>query len=158
MVISDEVTIEPCGAEQAMEIHRLTQLAFEEHLVLDPPSGAPSETLEGVTAELAEGGGAIAWVHGEAVGCLRYRSAHDHLWVRRVSVVPDRRRQGVARALMLWSHDEARRRGLPEVRVGVRRGLEANERLYIELGYRTVRDHYHEGYDDPTWEEMALAL
>jgi tRNA threonylcarbamoyladenosine biosynthesis protein TsaE len=157
-VAQPEIHIEPCGAEMAMEIHRITQVAFEEHLVLDPPSGAPSETLEGVTAELAQGGGAIAWVDGESVGCLRFRSAHDHLWVRRVSVIPDRRRQGVARALMLWAHEEASRRGLPEVRLGVRRGLEPNERLYRELGYRKVKEQYHEGYDDPTWDEMALSV
>lgn len=154
----DELTIEPCGVEAAAEVHRITQVAFEEHLVLDPPSGAPHETLEGVFAELAEGGGAIAWLNGEAVGCLRYSSAHDHLWVRRVAVMPQRRRHGVARALMLWAHDEAQRRGLPEVRLGVRRGLEPNEQLYRELGYLPVREHYHDGYDDPTWDEMAVTL
>lgn len=153
-----EVHIEPCGVEMAAEIHRLTQEAFEEHLVLDPPSGAPTENIEGVLADLVAGGGAIAWIGGAAAGCLRYRHEPDHLWVRRVAVSPEFRRQGVARALMLWSHDEGRRRGLPEVRLGVRRGLEANAQLYRELGYRKVREHFHEGYDDPTWDEMALPL
>ena len=156
-MLQEEIRVEPCGPEMAAEVYHITQTAFEEHLVLDPPSGAIHETLDGVRADL-EAGGAIAWVGPDAAGCLRYRQEADHIWVRRVAVLPEFRRRGIARALMEWVHGEAARRELPEVRLGVRRGVVATEKLYRDLGYRSVAEHYHPGYEDPTWEEMALSL
>lgn len=59
---------------------------------------------------------------------------------------------------MEWAHALARREGLAEVRVGVRRELPQNRGFYERLGYRVIAAHAHPGHEEITWYEMALTL
>jgi GNAT superfamily N-acetyltransferase len=153
------MTIVACGPERAEEVYGLTQAAFRAYTWLDPPSGALRETLERVRDDLAAGGGAIAEVHGEAVGCLRWQPGEDgSLHVRRVAVAPHAQRRGVGRALMLWAEEEARRRGCSAVTVGVRITLPGNLAFYRGLGYELVGKHRHDGYAEPTWLGLRKAV
>lgn len=152
MAVPPRATILPCGPERADEIHRLTQAAFRAHRELDPPSSAGRETVEAVRADLAAGGGAIAELEGRAVGCLRWTLATDGAFhVRRVAVEPELQGRGLGRALMTWAEQEARRRGCKAVSAGVRIALPGNLAFYSGLGYRSVAEHAHDGYDRPTW-------
>ena len=135
-------------------VHRLTQAAFRDYDKLDPPSGAGRENLESVRVELRHNGGALACLDGRPVGCLRLAPAPESLHVRRLAVEPAFQGQGVGRALMRWAEDEARRRGCPEVSVGVRTALPRNLRFYSRLGYEVVAEHRHPGYSHPTWVTM----
>ena len=92
------------------------------------------------------------------VGCLRLDEADGYLHVRRVAVEPGHQRGGVGRALMEWAEAEASRRGLREVRLGVRRPLTGNLAFYRRLGYEIVGEHSHRGYDEITWYSMAKRL
>lgn len=141
----------PCGRERAEDVHRLTQAAFAPYRHLDPPSGAVSESLERVMADLSAGGGAIAEVDGAAVGCLRWAITPDAFQVRRVAVDPAVQRSGIGRALMAWAEEEASRRGCEHVVLGVRIALPDNLAVYERLGYAAVAEHRHEGYDRTTW-------
>lgn len=152
------LVVEPCGPEAAAAVHRLTLAAFAAQAGLDPPSGAVSEDLERVREDLARHGGALALLDGEAAGCLRLDDAGDHVHVRRVAVRPDLQGRGVGRALMEWSEAEARRRGHPEVRVGVRRALPGNLAFYRRLGFEVTGSHSHPGYQEVTWYSMAKRL
>jgi ribosomal protein S18 acetylase RimI-like enzyme len=146
------MAIAVCGAERAEDVHRLTQEAFRDYTWLEPPSGALRETLERVREDLAAGGGAIAELQGEPVGCLRWQPASDGSFhVRRVAVAMHARRRGVGRALMTWAEVEARRRGCDAVTVGVRITLPGNLAFYRGLGYEIVGEHSHDGYADVTW-------
>jgi GNAT superfamily N-acetyltransferase len=146
--------IETCGPERAELVHQITQAAFGEHARLDPPSGAGKETPESVRGDLAAGGGALAWLDDTPVGCLRLVSELDALHVRRVAVLPEHQGRGIGLALMAWAEREAAGRGLPAVRVGVRLALPGNLAFYRRLGYQTVGEHAHPGYDRPTWVAM----
>ena len=146
------MAIVACGTERAEDVHRLTQAAFCEYTWLDPPSGALSESLERVRDDLAAGGGAIAELQGEPVGCLRWEpGVKGSLHVRRVAVAPHARRRGIGRELMLWAEEEARRRGCDAVTVGVRIVLPGNLALYRGLGYEIVGEHRHDGCAEVTW-------
>lgn len=148
-----------CGSERAGEVHRLTQAAFAPQARLDPPSGAGAETVARVADDLAAGGGALAERGGRVVGCLRwYLTGDGDLHVRRVAVDPGSQGRGVGRALMAWAEDEARQRGCPGVRVGVRIALPGNRDFYRRLGYAVVAEHHHHGYDHPTWLELRKAV
>jgi GNAT superfamily N-acetyltransferase len=148
----------PCGPERAEEVHRLTQAAFEPHRHLDPPSGAVRETVEVVRGDLARGGGAIAALYGDAVGCLRWFVDAGDLHVRRLAVEPSLQGRGIGRLLMAWAEDEAARRGCEGVAVGVRCALMGNLAFYGRLGYSVVGDGRHEGYDVPTWLRLRKQL
>ena len=140
-------------------MHALTQAAFQPYAgVLDPPSGALRESVDVVRADLERGGGAIAWIGSDAVGCLRYEVEDEHLHVRRVAVAPGWQRHGVGTALMKWSHDHARELGLDEVRLGVRKQLPGNLAFYKALRYRLIARHRHPGSRRVSWYEMSRRL
>src|SRR5207248_10504924 len=103
---------------------------------------------------LAAHGGAIAWLDGRPVGCLRFVFADGDLHVRRVAVLPELQGRGIGSALMAWAEAEAARRGLPAVRVGVRLALARNLAWYRRLGYEVIGEHAHPGHDHPTWAAM----
>jgi GNAT superfamily N-acetyltransferase len=150
--------VEECGPDDAGTVHRLTQAAFAEQASLDPPSGAGRESPDSVRADLAAGGGAIAWLDGSPVGCLRFQGVGGHLVVRRVAVPPDLRGRGIGRSLMAWAEAEAARRGAAEVAVHVRLALPGNLAFYRRLGYAVVAEHAHAGYDRPTSAELRKRL
>jgi GNAT superfamily N-acetyltransferase len=107
-----------------------------------------------VRDDLLQSGGAIGQIGKETVGCLRFDAAPGFLHVRRVAVDPAWQRRGVGTGLMQWSHEYARTRGLPEVRVGVRVQLPENLRFYETLGYAMLAEHRHPGYRRVTWLEL----
>jgi len=119
---------------------RQTQVAFAEHATLDPPSGALKETVPLVAEQLAARPGAVAYLDGVAVGALRL-SETGFLYVRRMAVDPAYRNRGVARALLAYAEDLARREARGELRLGVRTALTGNRAMYEHLGYTIVADH-----------------
>jgi GNAT superfamily N-acetyltransferase len=152
--LASGVRISACGPEAAAVVHRLTQAAFVDEASLDPPSGVTRETLESVRLDLEHHGGALAHLADGPVGCLRYEQSADHLWVRRVAVLPSHQRRGIGSSLMAWAEREAATRGLEWVQIGVRIALPANLAFYERLGYAVVSERAHPGYHRPTWVMM----
>jgi ribosomal protein S18 acetylase RimI-like enzyme len=81
----------------------------------------------------------VALRGGEPVGLANLGVRGDRAWIGGVGVVPAARRGGLGRRLMETMHDEARRRGVTEVRLEVLEANEAAFRLYVELGYEHLR-------------------
>jgi tRNA threonylcarbamoyladenosine biosynthesis protein TsaE len=125
---------------------------------LDPPSGALRETVQSVREDLVAHGGAIAWLDGEAVGCLRFDLKPGHLHVRRVAVPPERRHAGIGTSLMDWAHGHARSLRFDEVRLGVRVQLPGNLEFYRKLGYEVIATRRHPASGRAFWDEMSRKL
>lgn len=156
---AEALRIALCGPEGADEVRRLTQIAFRPYDRLDPPSGAARETIERVRDDLARGGGAIGELDGRPVACLRWEVDPDGAFhVRRLAVLPELQGRGIARAMMAWAEEEARRRGCHGVSVGVRVALPDNLAFYRRLGYEVTAEHRHEGYDRTTWLALRKEL
>jgi GNAT superfamily N-acetyltransferase len=154
-----DVRITRCGPEAAETVHRLTQAAFAAYSRLDPPSGAGRENLGSVAADLArQGGGALAFLQEEPVGCLRLEVGHDDLQVRRLAIDPAFQNRGIGRALMRWAEMEARRQHLERVTAGVRLALSRNRDFFRRLGYDETERHTHPGHDHPTWVSLQKRL
>lgn len=134
--------------------------AFEQYRgKLVPESGAFRETAATIAAELASGSSAIiAEQNGRAVGCVMVKPEGGDLYFGRLSVLPAARGLGLARRLVEEVEAEARRRGLPGVRLGVRIVLTANQRLFQSLGYAEVSREAHAGFDHPTSINMRKTL
>jgi hypothetical protein len=64
----------------------------------------------------------------------------------------------VAAIIAAAVEDEARRRELAGVRLGVRIVLTENQRLFTSLGYVEISREAHEGFDHPTSINMRKAL
>ena len=143
----------PGRPERTEVVHQLTQRAFAPYAALARPSGALAETVEDVAADLAAGGGLIAYDERweQPLGALRWRVEDDHLWVKRVAVDPAHQQQGVGDLLMDACRGVCHGVGRTRIRLGVRHALEDNRRWYERRGYRRVLDH-----DD--WSEYEVEV
>jgi ribosomal protein S18 acetylase RimI-like enzyme len=148
------MTIRPVGVEQASEVHRLMQLAFEEYRGrLVPPSGALTETIDDVRAAINSRGAFLAFAGEVAVGSARYRLFPDHAYAERIAVLPAHRGRGIAVALMAAFEEAVQTLGVPEARVGVRASLPSNLRFYENLGYRALASRPY-----PTGTDFEITL
>lgn len=152
------IEVSGCGAEAAKEVHELTGLAYSAYAALDPPSGALFEDVDQIAAELDEHGGVLARDAGVVVGCLRMERRDDRLHLRRVAVHPDRRGEGIARAMVDWCVAEARRTGARRLTLGVRDQLPANRRVWEKLGFVVVAQHVFPPPSQWGWTEMERLL
>lgn len=124
----------------------------------NPPSSALRETAATITAHLEKGGAAVLERDGVVVGTVLWEEEDGALYVSRVSVNPDYRRQGIARALMDEAEREARRQGFSRMTLGVRLELEENRRLFRSCGFEDLEFRSHEGFTEPTWVLMERRL
>lgn len=105
---------------------------------LDPPSGAFWETDADVAAAIERGGAAIAWLDETPVGSVRFEPEVDWFYIGRLAVVPEARRQGVAKALMQAAEEQAAKFGLAETQLSMREALPGNRALFESLGYEVI--------------------
>jgi predicted N-acetyltransferase YhbS len=158
--MSDTLILRAATPADAVTIAAIIAASFEEYRGrLKPESGAFRETPDAVAAELGREAGAIlAERNGQVVGCVMVKLLEDDLYLGRLAVVPTARGQGIARRLIEAVEDEARRRELAGVRLGVRIVLPENQKLFASLGYLEISREAHEGFDQPTSINMRKAL
>ena len=102
--------------------------------------------------------GAVVERGGVMVGVVLWNEEDGALYISRLSVNPEHRRQGIARALIDAAEREARRQGLPRMTLGVRLELEENRRLFRSCGFEETTFRSHEGFSEPTWVMMERRL
>jgi len=158
--MSDTLVLRAATAADAVAIAATIAASFEQYRgKLVPESGAFRETAETIAAELATDSGAIvAERNGRMVGCVMLKLEEGDLYFGRLAVLPSARGLGIARRLIEAVEDEASRRALAGVRLGVRVVLTENQRLFGSLGYVEISREAHEGFDHPTSINMRKAL
>jgi ribosomal protein S18 acetylase RimI-like enzyme len=158
--MSDTLVLRGATAIDASALAATIAAAFAQYRgKLEPESGAFRETAEGIAAELARDSGAIiAERNGKMLGCVMVTLLEGDLYFGRLSVLPEARGTGLAKRLIAAVEDEARRRELPGVRLGVRIALPDNQRLFASLGYVEYSREAHPGFDYPTSINMRKAL
>lgn len=158
--MSDTVALRAASAADASAIAATIAAAFLQYRgKLIPESNAFRETPEAITTELTNGGGAIvAERNGEMLACVLTQPMEGDLYFGRLAVLPAARGFGLAKRLIAAVEEDARARGLPGVRLGVRIALPANQSLFNALGYREISREAHPGFDHPTSINMRKAL
>jgi len=125
-------------------VYATMRAAFAEYAgKLPQESGALRETLADVQNAMLQGVAVLAFVGDVPVGSARFLSDGEGLYVGRVAVLPEYRRQGIASALMGFLEDHARATGKAWIRIGVRESLPSNIGLYESLGYATIKTEPH---------------
>ncbi|HEY0836908.1 MAG TPA: GNAT family N-acetyltransferase [Azospirillum sp.] len=121
----------PADAEAIADLVRRAYARWEP--VAGPePRPLPDDYAQAVADHpvwVAEGEGGVV----EAV--LELLPARDHLLVENVAVDPARQRCGLGRRLMGFAEAEARRLGLPELRLYTDERFADNVTFYARLGY-----------------------
>ena len=158
--MSDPVVLRPGAAADAPAIAATIAAAFTQYRgKLVPESSAFRETPDAITAQLASGSGAIvAERNGAMIGCVITEPLDGDLYFGRLAVLPAARRLGLAACLIEAVEADAKARGLPGVRLGVRIALPQNQKLFHALGYREISREAHTGFDHPTSITMRKAL
>jgi len=163
--MSDTLVLRAATCADAAVLAATIAAAFEQYRgKLVPESGAFRETADAIARELSvdfsEGGaGAIvAERNGTVVGCVMTKLEDGDLYFGRLSVLPAARGAKLAVRLIAAVENEARRRGLPGVRLGVRIALPDNQKLFHSLGYREISREAHPGFDHPTSINMRKTL
>jgi ribosomal protein S18 acetylase RimI-like enzyme len=158
--MSDTPALRPATIADAAAIAATIAAAFAQYRgKLVPESAAFGETAAAIAAELKKDAGAIvAERNGEMLGCVVTTPQEGDLYFGRLSVLPTARGLGLAKRLIAAVEQDARSRGLPGVRLGVRIALPDNQRLFVSLGYREISREAHPGFDHPTSINMRKPL
>jgi ribosomal protein S18 acetylase RimI-like enzyme len=158
--VSDLLVLRPAIVGDAASVAATIAAAFEQYRgKLEPESGAFGETAKGIAGELRRGAGAIvAERNGRVVGCVMTKLLEGDLYFGRLAVLPEARGTGVAKRLIEAVEADARSRGLPGVRLGVRVVLTANQDLFASMGYLETSRESHPGFDYPTSINMRKSL
>lgn len=144
--------------EEAL-LAELVRAAFAEYEgLLDPPSSAQIKSPERVRAEIADGGAFIAELDGQPAGCIFWHIYPDHVYLDRLSVLPQARQHGLGLGLIKAVEQRALERGRARVRLSVRLVLTKNRAYYERHGYRFYRFGAHQGYDRPTFVILEKML
>jgi ribosomal protein S18 acetylase RimI-like enzyme len=150
--MSDSIILRPATLSDAPALAATIAAAFAQYRgKLVPESSAFRETPEVIAAQLAEGAGAIvAERNGAIMGCVLTELLEGDLYFGRLAVLPTARGKNLARRLIEAVEAEARARGMPGVRLGVRIALPDNQRLFASLGYAEISREAHPGFTHPT--------
>ena len=98
-------------------------------------------------AEIVDSGDAWVAVHGDdVVGLLVLEVAADHLLVDNVAVVPHAQGLGVGSTLLRLAEEQARMRGLRQVRLYTNAAMHENLAYYPRRGYRETHRGTQDGY------------
>lgn len=135
------IEIKKAGAAQAGIIKKVMHESFKEYNHFDPPSGAMKETEESIALSLEAGEewAAVLYENSIPLGMVRVKEEDTRFYFMRLSVMPEARGRGYARALISWVEAEAEKAGKAEVYCKVRCTTEGNIRRYEKLGYRVYR-------------------
>lgn len=77
----------------------------------------------------------LAYLDDELAGVLETVTQADHLWVETVAVRSDLQGHGLGQILMSRAADEARNKGLPELRLLTNAALKSNLQFYAANGF-----------------------
>ena len=150
-----DLVLRPLRQADAEAFAGLVRLAFAD-LAVDPPPSATLVTGDDVRAHLAAGGGGVT-ADPDVAGLL-WVEKDSGLYVSRVAVHPERRRQGLAGHLLRAAEAEAVRRGLSRLWLSTRLSLAGNRRLFAQLGFVETAFHAHPGHTTPTFVDMEKRL
>ena len=133
--------------EEAAAVSALVEAAFSRHIAAVGRRPAPMD--DDHAARIAQGQQYV--IDGEAPGTLAASivlvDEVDYLVVNNVAVAPGCQRQGHGRTLLAFAEDEARRRGLPEIRLHTHARMADNLLMYPRLGYVEAGRENQGGFD-----------
>lgn len=118
-------------------VHKLMLDAFEEYRVLEVPSSALNESLENLLITIRNDSVKLilCFVDGEPLGSSRFTIKDDSLFFSRLSVTPDARGKGIAKAILKWLEKYAKENGKIKMKCRVRSSISKNISLYEAMGY-----------------------
>ena len=107
----------------------------------------PGPMRDDYAAQIAAGTVSVAEIDGVIGGLIVLIAEADHLLLDNIAVAPALQGRGVGGALMRFADDEARRRGLGELRLYTHVLMTENIARYQRLGWHETHRATVDGYD-----------
>lgn len=156
------VTIEEVEALPEAEWRRLfamLQDAFAENAPhIDPPSSLERLSLGDIKRMALQDAMLVARSGGGIVGCAFVSARDNYLYLGRLAVSAQHRRDGIATALVRHAFKKAEELGLPAVQLQTRVELTNNQAAFGRMGFTKIGEDTHPGFDRPTSIRMEYRL
>lgn len=118
---------------EAEAIRALVQRAYAPYVPLLGRRPAPMD--DDFAARIARGQAHVLERDGALVALAVIEPRDDHLWIEDLAVEPALHGQGIGRALLAFAEAEARRLGLPGLRLLTNERMTRNRVLYARAGF-----------------------
>jgi ribosomal protein S18 acetylase RimI-like enzyme len=131
----------------AGDVAGLTKVAAEAYRDYVPRIGREPAPMTADYAQAVRSG--LTWVaeaDGEIAGLLVLVVRPDHLLLENVAVLPSAQRRGVGARLLALAEDEARARGLDEIRLYTNEAMTENLAYYARHGYSETHRAEQDGF------------
>lgn len=122
-------------------IHDLMINAFLEYKDVVPPSSALEENVQSISDSLKEGEQSlIGFVDNVPVGMVRFQLKEEGLYFYRLSVIPEKQGQGIAKKLLKFLEEYAHKKEVSTLFCKVRMMVSRNINLYRSIGYKIYNE------------------
>ena len=138
------LTVRPARPSDAAA---LTAVAAEAYRPYVPRIGREPAPMTADYAQAVRSG--LTWVaeaDGDIVGLLVLVARPDHLLLENVAVLPSAQRRGVGARLLALAEDQARARGLDEIRLYTNEAMTENLAYYARHGYAETHRAEQDGF------------
>lgn len=128
-------------SKDAATIHQVMLQAFQEYEKAIPPSSALSETVDSIEQAMQQSEQAfIGYIEKQPVAMVRFTLSTQGIYFFRLSVIPERQGQGLAKALISKLEQYALSNGIKISQCKVRMSVPRNIELYRSLGYVVTKE------------------
>lgn len=118
-------------------IHNLMIQAFMAYKNEVPPSSALEETIQSISTALHNGEQAfVGYMDDKSVGMVRFHVKEDYVYFYRLSVIPEKQGQGIAKELLKSLEAYALEQEKLIIKCKVRMTVPKNIALYHSIGYK----------------------
>lgn len=118
-------------------IHNLMIQAFMAYKNEVPPSSALEETIQSISTALHNGEQAfVGYMDDKPVGIVRFHVKEDYVYFFRLSVIPEKQGQGIAKELLKSLEAYALEQEKLIIKCKVRMTVPKNIALYHSIGYK----------------------
>ncbi|TPG60410.1 GNAT family N-acetyltransferase [Roseomonas nepalensis] len=136
--------LRPARPEEAEAVRALVQRAYAPYVPLLGRRPAPMD--DDFAARIARGQAHVLERDGALVALAVIEARGDHLWIEDLAVEPGRHGQGIGRALLAFAEAEARRLGLPELRLLTNERMTRNRAIYARAGFTETALREEDGF------------
>jgi ribosomal protein S18 acetylase RimI-like enzyme len=141
---SDEMMVRSATQDDVARIARLVNAAYAKYL--DRMEKSPAPMLADYTGLVAHGEVYVLVSGVELAGLLALEAQDQALFIENVAVDPALQGQGLGRRLMTFAEQQARQRGMRELRLYTNEVMVENLVFYQRLGFEEIERRMDEGY------------
>lgn len=125
-----------------VSVHQIMLEAFAEYDSYDIPSSAMNESISSIKQSIQDGSerAILCFVDGKALGSVRFKIHEDSFYFSRLSVSPEARGKGIAKAMIKWLEEYAKETGKDKIFCRVRKDTPQNVKFYRSADFEIAKE------------------